>query len=1197
MVANLQSRSNNGLTNDRSDRERGPRIRKLRDGEAAWMTDMNSSADFHVGARALITSIAVPWDEGVTLPVEGQTLRSDKDLTAANKALEKAIADADELTEWEKSKLAKHGGDYIYVNDKQKMHQENAAQIKMRRWFMADTRDSLAGSWAEGLLEDEDDFAPLDFARLWRHIVEVIEQDRLLELGTMCRKLFSLTYRNGDNVASYASSVNKIAKEMKELHTDAVIPDVILLSVMLSMTYGDPLLQKLTLELGKKPGVTRQEIIKEFQSLQSRDGKHRLTVTEHQKIRDNSRSKAFATRAEDGRIPFEDLDKSLCFQWQSKGECSRGDDCKWPHGKASKKQKLNPSTKDQKRPKCDLCHTPGHLAKDCRTGTKAGKTPTKRKYKQPAKTPTRTPTRANSAKRTRNCAYATWITEEDEPQSTVAFKASVAASCPPPTKVRTMIDSGSQVPLTFEASDLTSDVRPANAQLFGVLNPNGGTSGMKIDTKGTMDLSVGGFRIPHTGTLQHSGIAEKISSVSQLNKNGLSCIFHKGDLIMIEADKLSFQGPELLRQGADPEDGLWYAEWDVVPKSQGATANATKVHDEPNLLPGIRPRKGVTFAPSPTPTSLASEYPIEFPSDEDTDSADDAEVHVAEVAESSAGDSMNTKLDAKANPFQPATVFPVSNNQLRPPMMQLTRSANEFPSRNSKLSEFPCPRNSKLSEFPEANSHQKSKKVDTSIPPNRPVATVVTHKATTNLALEAKVATALEDYLARDAALFKEIFKGQQTITQGFAALARCYRGDLGDYTLWHARLGHRGPRSVKGVKPNLKVPPSSDCDACAQAKIHAGSFPKNDQSEYESWLPGERVDADYKSGFVETPGGCTGRFIYVDRATSYIWAPAVRNQLTQTDELEEVVVDSKSMSGRDLRMFKCDGAGCFMDGETTLYLKGIKAKRKVSAPYCSQQNQTPEVWNKSLDEGSTAQMIHAGNAPSNMWAESQACWVFVHNRAFLVEEQHEGKPRRTSRYNLMTNRHRPFREETLHAWGCRIYAYIPKKIRKGKGAQKRKCHLAIFVGYSLDGEMFRCQIIGSRVVVEVAIQYCIVHEHVFPWVTVPRTTHEISLPPHFFTYENEEDDDWRAMGHLMDPEVDVDFRSFNPDSVSEKKHSGERVPRVGNSPSEEPGSRFSQRERKMSQEAINAKNARVPDIRSAIATSSNSTETGNSLN
>jgi hypothetical protein len=99
------------------------------------------------------------------------------------------------------------------------------------------------------------------------------------------------------------------------------------------------------------------------------------------------------------------------------------------------------------------------------------------------------------------------------------------------------------------------------------------------------------------------------------------------------------------------------------------------------------------------------------------------------------------------------------------------------------------------------------------------------------------------------------------------------------------------------------------------------------------------------------------------------------------------VVSEVKSLSGRDLRVFKCDGAKYYLGALMTSRLKVLKVRRKVSAPYASQQNAVPESWNRVVDEGSFAQMLYAGNVPSELWAESQNSFVYVLNNAFLVEE------------------------------------------------------------------------------------------------------------------------------------------------------------------------------------------------------------------
>ena len=106
------------------------------------------------------------------------------------------------------------------------------------------------------------------------------------------------------------------------------------------------------------------------------------------------------------------------------------------------------------------------------------------------------------------------------------------------------------------------------------------------------------------------------------------------------------------------------------------------------------------------------------------------------------------------------------------------------------------------------------------------------------------------------------------------------------DYCLWHARLGHHGPRVLQS-------------------------------------------------------------FLYIDGRTKYLFFKPVRKLADQLTAFNEVASELKSLSGRDLRLFKCDGASYYTSHQMTEILRELGARRKLSAAYASQQNAVPEAWNE----------------------------------------------------------------------------------------------------------------------------------------------------------------------------------------------------------------------------------------------------------
>jgi hypothetical protein len=316
------------------------------------------------------------------------------------------------------------------------------------------------------------------------------------------------------------------------------------------------------------------------------------------------------------------------------------------------------------------------------------------------------------------------------------------------------------------------------------------------------------------------------------------------------------------------------------------------------------------------------------------------------------------------------------------------------------------------------------------------------------------------------------------------------------------------------------------------RGKIHASAFKSVPEDQKVKYLPGQRVDSDYKPMSVRSLGGSTGRYLYVDRgAKGYLWLKMVANREQQLQKFQEVVAESYELTARNMAHLKCDGSGDYMSGDMTTYMKKIGAKRTKAGAYASQQHGYAECYNRIVDEP-TCVIMTAANAPSYLWAEAMMYVVQIYNIAFYVTEEYrdeEGKvqTRRTSRANLMRGQFREFNHETLHPWGVLVYVYLTRKQRKGQGTpHKTKCYIAAFMGLGYNPGAYRVLVLQSRTVNEVPTNFCIFNWKIYPFATTPQTRHELTLPPTFLAEIQEAED---AEEHLKDPEVDIEENMGQP--------------------------------------------------------------------
>ena len=325
------------------------------------------------------------------------------------------------------------------------------------------------------------------------------------------------------------------------------------------------------------------------------------------------------------------------------------------------------------------------------------------------------------------------------------------------------------------------------------------------------------------------------------------------------------------------------------------------------------------------------------------------------------------------------------------------------------------------------------------------------------------------------------------------AHIARTYTQGVGDATLWHGRLMHAGAtRARRAVPEGVKVPDTCFCDACCRARAH--SFPFKPVENKVKRLPGEEMHSDGRGYFVRSFSGMRYRFLYTDGATGYIWFAPVRDRSDQPDAFARVKKDAQAITGRPLRVFRCDGAKEYMSAE---FVNLLGFTPEYSGPHASQQNGRAEISNRIIDEGALAAMAHAGDMPVVFWAEAQACSTFVYNNAKFVETT-PGSKRYTSRRALLGNHpEKTFDPTNFRTFGCLAYMYLPKQRRTGAYGNRLKATRGVFVGYCSNMRGYRIYDPRRRQVFDVPFQYAVCNETIFPYRDRSNWTKmERDLPP-----------------------------------------------------------------------------------------------------
>lgn len=294
----------------------------------------------------------------------------------------------------------------------------------------------------------------------------------------------------------------------------------------------------------------------------------------------------------------------------------------------------------------------------------------------------------------------------------------------------------------------------------------------------------------------------------------------------------------------------------------------------------------------------------------------------------------------------------------------------------------------------------------------------------------------------------------------------------LGDFHLWHGRLGHFNSRSVvqlfeKGMtdSPDAKRIAArirSDlrrnqphCSACEIGKSHRAPF--TSVASVVTQAPLQLVYMDICGPLpVAARNGTSYFLVIVDDWTHYLWARSMREKsqaFALFQQFHAWAVAAHSVRGLLLNRVRSDGGGEFDSNAFRAYAKQHGIEHEYTAPASSQQNGAAERAIRVLMDGGRT-LLEASGLPPSFWAHCVGATAYLRN---ILPSSRSGN---TTPYERWTGRKPTIGH--LRVFGCLAYAHVPERDRNKLSARARRC---VFIGYADDSRQWRLYDPSSRTV------------------------------------------------------------------------------------------------------------------------------------
>lgn len=201
----------------------------------------------------------------------------------------------------------------------------------------------------------------------------------------------------------------------------------------------------------------------------------------------------------------------------------------------------------------------------------------------------------------------------------------------------------------------------------------------------------------------------------------------------------------------------------------------------------------------------------------------------------------------------------------------------------------------------------------------------------------------------------------------------------------WHRRFGHLNARDlqqairqgrVKGASPeNLS---SDDCSVCLEGKMTRAPFPvRSDRSTGILDL----VHTDLCGPMRTTSmGGAKYLLQFIDDSSRWGQVYFLKRKSDVFQALQDFVVMMENQTGKKVKVLQSDNGKEFVNAAIDDFLKKRGILRRLTVPYCPEQNGVAERRNRTLVEMARCLLLQS-NLPPRFWAEAVNTANHIRNR------------------------------------------------------------------------------------------------------------------------------------------------------------------------------------------------------------------------
>ena len=202
----------------------------------------------------------------------------------------------------------------------------------------------------------------------------------------------------------------------------------------------------------------------------------------------------------------------------------------------------------------------------------------------------------------------------------------------------------------------------------------------------------------------------------------------------------------------------------------------------------------------------------------------------------------------------------------------------------------------------------------------------------------------------------------------------------------WHARLGHIGASSLKGMikdqlvlgLPKLNIDKNT-CSSCLLGKQSRRPFPS--VSTYRAETALELIHGDL-CGPITPPTAGNNRYIFVliDDYSRYMWSILLKEKSEAFEKFKIFKNMVEAETKTKIKTLRTDRGGEFTSNEFKSYCESSGINRHLKAPYSPQQNGVVERRNRTLMEMTRSILKHM-NVPNYLWGEGVRHSTYLINR------------------------------------------------------------------------------------------------------------------------------------------------------------------------------------------------------------------------